>query len=198
MKSTHTHTHSCSNHPQSPDSKAQRKSYTCRESWWWLCTWLVVGSRSDGLLGPHTWRAIAVLFNLLVLAALREPHLNRHIRRALMSAKPPLPAPPDRERGKNNTGWFVQVIIFIPEQLEDTSLNVSPRELSECQRSELGAGRGGGGTTLRSSELLTHTTRRIPENPRAARDPPSCPAQAGGGNYSSEKSLSMSMYASSM
>lgn len=31
------------------------------------------------------------------------------------------------ERKKNNTGWFVQVIIFIPEQLEDTSLNVLPR-----------------------------------------------------------------------
>lgn len=119
-------------------------------------------------------------------------------KRTLMSAKPVLPALPDWERGKkkNNTGWFVQVINFIPEQLEDTSLNVLPRELSESQRSELGAGRGG--TTLRSSELHTHTTQRIPENPRAERDPPSCPSDAGGGNYSSEKSLSMSMYASSM
>lgn len=92
----------------------------------------------------------------------------------------------------------MQVIIFIPEQLEDTSLNVLPRELSESQRSELGAGRGGGGMTLRSSELRAHTTQRIPGNARAARGPPSCPSDAGGGNYSSEKSLSMSMYASSM
>lgn len=142
-----------------------------------------------------------MLFNLLVLAALREPPLNRHIQRREENphvSKPLLPALPDWERGekKNNTGWFVQVIIFIPEQLEDTSLNVLPRELSESQRSELGPGRGG--TTLRSSELHTHTTQRIPENPRAGRDPPSCPSQAGGGNYSSEKSLSMSMYASSM
>lgn len=127
------------------------------------------------------------------------PQLAHTEKRTLKSAKPLLPAPPDWQRGKkNNTGWFVQVIIFIPEQLEDTSLNVLPRELSESQRSELGASRGGGGTTLCSSELHTHTTQRIPENPRAARDPPSCPSEAGGGNYSSEKSLSMSMYASSM
>lgn len=142
-----------------------------------------------------------MLFDLLVLAALREPHLNWHIQRREPSRQQnPFcqPRRTGREEKKNNTGWFVQVIIFIPEQLEDTSLNVLPRELSESQRSELGAGRGGGGTTLRSSELHTHTTQRIPENPRAERDPPSCPSEAGGGNYSSEKSLSMSMYASSM
>lgn len=140
-----------------------------------------------------------MLFNLLVLAALREPLLNGHIQRREPSCQQnPFcqPCRTGREEKKNNTGWFVQVINFIPEQLEDTSLNVLPRELSESQRSELGAGRGG--TTLRSSELHTHTTQRIPENPRAERDPPSCPSDAGGGNYSSEKSLSMSMYASSM
>lgn len=119
-----------------------------------------------------------------------------HTENPHVSKTPPASPAGLGEREKNNTGWFVQVIIFIPEQLEDTSLNVLPREPSECQRSELGAGRGG--TTLCSSQLHTHTTQRIPENPRAARDPPSCPSQAGGGNYSSEKSLSMSMYASSM
>lgn len=77
-------------------------------------------------------------------SALREPHLNQHTQRTLSSAKPLLPAPPDWERGKKkNTGWFVQVINFIPEQLEDTSLNVLPREVSEWQRSEAGAGRAG-------------------------------------------------------
>lgn len=141
-----------------------------------------------------------MLFHLLVLAGLREPHLNRHTQRTLTSAKPLLCQPRGLgERKKNNTGWFVQVIIFIPERLEDTSLNVLPREPSECQRSVRAGGRQGrGGTTLCSSQLHTHTTGRIPETARAARGPPSCLSQAGGGDYSSEKSLSMSMYASSM
>lgn len=59
------------------------------------------------------------------------------------------------ERKKNNTGWFVQVIIFIPEQLEDTSLNVLPRELSESQRS--GRGAGGGRVGRSAAPSCTHT-----------------------------------------
>lgn len=114
-------------------------------------------------------------------------------KRTLTSAKPLPPAPPDWERGKkNNTGWFVQVINFIPEQLEDTSLNVLPRELSEPQRSELGpAGAGAGRRSAAAS--CTHTLHSVSLTAPGWRDPLSCPSGAAGGNHSSEKSLSMSM-----
>lgn len=34
----------------------------------------VSGSQSDWLLGPHIWRAISVLFDLLILVAMKESH----------------------------------------------------------------------------------------------------------------------------
>lgn len=54
----------------------------------------------------------------------------------------------------------MQVNIFIPEELEDTSLNVLPRELSKAHPSEIGdGGREGAGvlTMLHGSKPHTHT-----------------------------------------
>ena len=77
------------------------------------------------------------------------------------------------------------MIIFIPEQLEDTSLNVLPKELSKSHPSELRDGdREGLGLwqcsnapRFQAAHAHTHTTQRIPENPRAARYPPSAVRQ---------------------
>lgn len=155
----HTHTHSCSNQSQSPDSKAQRKSYTCRESSWWLLH--VAGGGVLLRWAPWTshLEGNCCAFRLACpggpeRATPQPAHTeNPHV------SKTPSASPAGlAERKKNNTGWFVQVIIFIPEQLEDTSLNVLPRELSESQRSELGASRAGWDDAPQLRAAHTHYT----------------------------------------
>lgn len=68
-------------------------------------------------------------------------------------------------------------MVFIPEQLEDTSLNVLPRELSVSHLLEIrdgdGEGLGLGQCSTVPSGAHTHTPQHIPENPWAVRDPPS-------------------------
>lgn len=90
------------------------------------------------------------------------PQPARTEKRTLVSAKPLLPAPPDWERGKNNnTGWLVQVIIFIPEQLEDTSLNCCPES---CPRLR-GQSWGPAGAGRRSAApCCTHTLHSVSLN----------------------------------
>lgn len=83
------------------------------------------------------------------LAHTEYPHL---------SAKPSLTSQRWTGGGeKKSRGWFLRVIIFIPEQLEDTSLNVLPKS----QPSEIRAGGGAGVfTMLHGSKPHTHTHTR--------------------------------------
>lgn len=108
--------------------------------------------------GPLSW-AIAVLFDSLILGALKKSHDCAGTYGVSSSVSKTISDQPTLDWGgeKKSRGWFLRVIIFIPEQLEDTSLNVLPKS----QPSEIRAGGGAGVfTMLHGSKPHTHTHTR--------------------------------------
>lgn len=119
-----------------------------------------------------------MLFDLLILTAVEKNHNSIGTHRLSSSVSSKLSDHPHwigRKREKNvkekkagGNHFFLQVILFIPEQLENTSLNVNPESFQSLihQRSDQGWGLDKA-ATLRAAH--THTAQRIPENPRADR-----------------------------
>lgn len=162
-------------------------------------------AQADWLLGAHIWRAIAVLFDLLILIAMGKNHNSIGTHRLSSSVSSKLSDHPHligkekkvgKEKNKIKGGHFLQVILFIPEQPENTSLNVNPESFQSLihQRSEIGTGFGQGGDAPRFRAAHTHTAQRIPENPRAARYPPSAVHQKPERRITPQKSLCQCPY----
>lgn len=174
-KHAHTHTHALTNpkalnpKPSGRVTPAGSPGGAFARGWWW-------GPAQMGSSGL-TLGGQLLCFSTCSSWQPRESHTSTGTYREPSRQQNPFcqPRRTGREE-KNNTGWFVQVIIFIPEQLEDTSLNALPRELSERQRSELGAGGAG-----RRSAAPSCTHTRHGGSLKSRGDPPSCPAPAGGG-----------------